>query len=334
MKIGINGFGKIGMTVAGIALEKGHTIVKINDLTEPKKLATLYRQANPKSEVSCSDNSITIDGLEIPISAVRDPKELGWSEFGSDVYAVEATGVFRAKEQVAWHLDAGAQKVILTVPPKDELDAMIVLGVNDDELKPEHKIVSNASCTTNSIGAICKVLNDKFGVRSGLMVTIHSATNDQRVVGGIHSDPFRAACTLGNLIPTSTGAAKAIGKVIPSLNGKMNGTSVRTPTAVGSLSCLDLVLEGELSVDAVNDALQAFAESRPEIMHYFGHELDAPTLLDIIGRPESALVDPQATMVVPVEGQEKLTQVRVQAWYDNEFGYSNRVVDLLEKMAA
>jgi len=334
MNIGINGFGKIGMTVAEIALSRGYKIVKINDLTHPKQLATLYRSANPKSEVSCGSASITIDGMEIPITAERNPTDLAWGSYGDDVYVVESTGVFRNRDQVAMHLEAGAKKIVLSVPPKDELDAMVVLGANDDVLKPEHQIVSNASCTTNSIGAACGAIHKEFPIRSGFLTTIHSATNDQRVVGGIHSDPFRAACTLGNLIPTSTGAAKAIGKIFPELDGKLNGTSVRTPTAVGSLSVLDLVVEGEVTVEQANNVLRSFAEKRPEVMHYFGHELDAPTLLNIIGRPESCLVDPQSTMTLPVEGQEKLTLLRLQMWYDNEMGYSNRVVDLLEKLAA
>ena len=329
VKIAINGFGRIGRLVFRIAEKRSDVeIVAINDITDAKTLAHLlkYDSVHGKFDgtVEAKDDAIIVNGKEIKISAERDPAALPWAALGVDV-AVESTGVFRKKEQIAKHLEAGAKKVILTVPAKDEIDATIVLGVNDEELKPEHKIVSNASCTTNCLAPIAKVLNDKFGLVEGLMTTIHAYTNDQRILDLPHSDLRRARSAAVSMIPTTTGAAKAVGKVIPELNGKLNGMAVRVPTPDGSVVDLVANTEKEVTVEAVNAAMKEAAEGPLKgILEY----CDDPVVsIDIVGNAHSSIFDSLATMTI---GKN---MVKLISWYDNEWGYSNRVVDLLVKMA-
>jgi glyceraldehyde 3-phosphate dehydrogenase len=297
-------------------------------LTDAKTLAHLlkYDSVHGKFDgsVEAKDNAIVVNGKEIKISAERDPANLPWAALGVDI-AVESTGIFRKREQVAKHLEAGAKKAILTVPAKDEIDATIVLGVNDDDLKPEHKIVSNASCTTNCLAPVAKVLNDTFGIKEGLMTTIHAYTNDQRILDLPHSDLRRSRAAAVSMIPTTTGAAKAVGKVIPELNGKLNGMAIRVPTPDGSVVDLVANTEKAVTVDAVNEAIKKAAEgSMKGILQY---ATDPLVSIDIVGNSHSSVFDSLATMVIGSN------MVKIISWYDNEWGYSNRVVDLLVKMA-
>ncbi len=300
----------------------------INDITDAKTLAHLlkYDSVHGKFDgtVEAGENAIVVNGKEIKISAERDPAALPWAALGVDI-AVESTGVFRKKEQISKHLQAGAKKVILTVPAKDEIDATIVLGVNDDDLKPEHKIVSNASCTTNCLAPVAKVLNDTFGIKEGLMTTIHAYTNDQRILDLPHSDLRRARSAAMSIIPTTTGAAKAVGKVIPQLNGKLNGMAVRVPTPDGSMVDLVANTEKPVTVDAVNEAIKKAAQN--EMKGILEYTDDPIVSVDIVGNAHSSIFDSLATMTIGTN------MVKIISWYDNEWGYSNRVVDLLVKMA-
>ncbi|MBU1863185.1 MAG: type I glyceraldehyde-3-phosphate dehydrogenase [Candidatus Omnitrophica bacterium] len=325
LKVGINGFGRIGRMVLNAAINKGNVfdVVGINDLTDAKTLAHLLKYDSVhgkfKGSISVSGSAIVVNGKKIEITAIKDPAQLPWKDKGAQV-VIESTGVFRTKEQCEKHLAAGAKKVILTVPPKDEIDNMIVLGVNDDDLKKTDNIVSNASCTTNCLAPMVKVLNDSFGVEKGLMTTIHSYTNDQCILDFPHSDLRRARAAAVSMIPTTTGAAKAVGKVIPALKGKLNGCAVRVPTADGSLTDFVAILKKEATVDAINDAMKkAAAGSLKGIMEY----CDEPIVsCDIIDNPASCIFDALSTMVM--DGN----LVKVLGWYDNEWGYSCRVVDL------
>ena len=329
IKIAINGFGRIGRLVFRVAEKRSDVeVVAINDITDAKTLAHLlkYDSVHGKfdGKVEAKDDAIVVNGKEIKISAERDPANLPWAALGVDV-AVESTGVFRKKDQIAKHLEAGAKKVLLTVPAKDEIDATIVLGVNDDDLKAEHKIVSNASCTTNCLAPVVKVLNDTFGLKEGLMTTIHAYTNDQRILDLPHSDLRRARSAAVSMIPTTTGAAKAVGKVIPQLNGKLNGMAVRVPTPDGSMVDLVATTEKPVTVDAVNAAVKKAAEGEMKGILEF---TDEPLVsVDIVGNPHSSIFDSLATMTIGSN------MVKILSWYDNEWGYSNRVVDLLVKMA-
>ena len=329
IKVAINGFGRIGRLVFKASQNNPEIeVVAINDLTDAKTLAHLLKYDSvhgryPDSVEADGDN-IVVGGKTIKVSAEKDPSKLPWAELGVDV-AVESTGVFRKKAQIEQHLAAGARKVILTVPAKDEIDNTIVLGVNDSELKAEDKIVSNASCTTNCLAPIAKVLNDSFGIKKGLMTTVHAYTNDQRILDFPHSDLRRARAAAVSMIPTTTGAAIAVGKVIPQLNGKLNGMSLRVPTSDGSI--VDLVAELDKSVTAedVNAAMKAAAEGPMKgILEYTE---DPIVSIDVVGNPHSSIFDALSTMVL--EGN----LVKVLSWYDNEWGYSNRVVDLIQRVA-
>jgi glyceraldehyde 3-phosphate dehydrogenase len=329
IKIGINGFGRIGRNVFKIALERGHMeVVGINDLTDTKTLAHLLKydstQGKFNGEVSYNDSAIIVNGVEIPVTAERSPLEIKWQKTPDVV--VEATGIFRSRESnkggYGDHLKNGAKKVILTVPAKDEIDNMIVLGVNDNELRDEDECVSNASCTTNCLAPIAKVLNDRFGIENGLMTTIHSYTNDQRILDAPHSDLRRARSAAVSQIPTTTGAAKAVGKVIPDLNGKLDGMAVRVPTPTGSLVDLVVNLKTEASVDEINAAMKEAAQGPMKgVLEYTE---DPIVSVDVIHNSHSSIYDASATMV---QGKT----VKVLSWYDNEWGYSTRVVDLMEK---
>ncbi len=331
-KVAINGFGRIGRLVFRVAFDRDDMeIVQVNDLTDAKTLAHLLKYDSVHGvydkDVKVEGDSIIVDGKAIKVSAERDPAALPWGELGVDI-AVESTGVFRSREQVAKHLQAGAKKAVLTVPSKDEIDATIVLGVNDNELKPEHKIVSNASCTTNCLAPIAKVLNDNFGIESGLMTTVHAYTNDQMVLDLPHSDLRRARAAAVSIIPTTTGAAKAVGKVIPALNGKLDGFAMRVPTPDGSVVDLTAVLKKETTKEEINAAMKAAAEGPMKgVLEYTE---DPIVSIDIVHNPSSSIFDSLSTMVMGGKG----TLVKVVSWYDNEWGYSNRVVDLVAKMAS
>jgi glyceraldehyde 3-phosphate dehydrogenase len=264
-----------------------------------------------------------VDGKAIKVLSERDPGNLPWGDLGVDV-VIESTGVFRTRDKIEKHLQAGAKKVILTVPAKDEIDATIVLGVNDDELKPEHKIVSNASCTTNCLAPMAKVLNDSFGIKRGWMTTIHAYTNDQRILDLVHSDLRRARSAAQNLIPTTTGAAKAVGKVIPALNGKLDGIAMRAPVADGSIVDLVVELDKNASAEEINAAMKTAAGGPLQgILEYCE---DPVVSADIIDNPASSIFDSLSTRVM--DGNF----VKVLSWYDNEWGYSNRVVDLIGRL--
>ena len=328
IKVAINGFGRIGRLVFKAAQAKEDIeIVAVNDLTDAKTLAYLLKYDSVHGRfpgsVEAKEDSFIVNGKTVKVLAERDPGNLPWSALGIDV-VIESTGIFRAKAQIQKHIDAGAKKVILTVPSKDEIDATIVLGVNEDALKPEHKIVSNASCTTNCLAPVAKVLNDKFGIKRGLMTTVHGYTNDQKILDMPHSDLRRARACAVSLIPTTTGAAKAVGKVIPELNGKLDGMAMRAPVADGSVVDLVAELEKDVTVEEINAAIKEAAEGPLKgILEY----CDEPIVsVDIIDNPASSIFDAQATSVM--DGNF----VKVLSWYDNEWGYSNRVVGLISKL--
>jgi glyceraldehyde 3-phosphate dehydrogenase len=328
MKIAINGFGRIGRSVFKIAMErKNIDVVAINDITDAKTLAHLLKYDSNygkySKNVEAKEDSLVVDGKKIAVLAERDPKNLPWKKMGVDL-VVESTGIFRFREQVAWHLEAGAKRAILTVPAKDKVDKMVVLGVNDEDLKDEDLIVSNASCTTNCLAPIAKVLNDKFGIVEGLMTTVHAYTSDQRLHDAPHSDLRRSRAAAVSVIPTTTGAAKAVGKVIPALNGKLNGVALRVPVPTGSIVDLTVKLEKEPSVEEINAAMKAAAQGPMKgILEYTE---DPIVSVDVIGNNHSSIFDAKSTMTL---GNGF---VKVFSWYDNEWGYSNRVVDLAERM--
>jgi glyceraldehyde 3-phosphate dehydrogenase len=328
MKIAINGFGRIGRHVFKIAFERDDLeIVAVNDLTDNKTLAHLLKYDSTygvyDKKVEHNDEYIIVDGVKIHASAEKDPKQLPWKQMGVDV-VVESTGVFRKREQCLWHVEAGAKKVVLTVPSKDKIDRTIVLGVNDSMLKDEDQIVSNASCTTNCLAPIAKVLNDNFKIIEGLMTTVHAYTNDQRILDFPHSDLRRARAAALSVIPTSTGAAKAIGLVIPELDGKLNGMAMRVPVPTGSLVDLTVRLEKDASVEEINKAMKEASIGNMEgILEYCE---DPIVSSDVRGNTHSSIFDALSTMKI---GKGF---VKVLSWYDNEWGYSNRVVDLIERL--
>ncbi len=329
IKVGINGFGRIGRMVLKVMMGRGNFDgVAINDRTDAKTLAHLFKydsvHGKHKGDVKAKDKSIVVDGKEIEVLSIKNPAELPWKEKGAQV-VIESTGVFREKAKIALHIQAGAKKVLLTVPAKDEIDNMIVLGVNDDALRPTDKIVSNASCTTNCIAPMAKVLHDAFGIEKGLMTTIHAYTNDQRILDFFHKDLRRARAATANIIPTTTGAAKAVGKIIPELKGKLNGMAIRVPVTCGSLVDLVAKLKKKVTVDEVNDAFRKAAGKMKGILEYSEEPLVSS---DIVDNPHSCIFDALSTMVL---GEDDL--VKVIGWYDNEWAYSSRVVDLIELLA-
>ncbi len=272
------------------------------------------------ANVRIDGDKLLVDDRVIQLTSIKDPSELPWKDMNVDV-VVESTGIFRDNISLNKHLDAGAKKVLLTVPPKDEIDSTIVLGVNDDDLKPEDKIVSNASCTTNCLAPIAKVLDDNFGIISGLMTTVHAYTNDQALAETTHSDFRRGRSATQNIIPTSTGAAKAVGMVLPELNGKLDGMAMRVPVPDGSVVDLVVELEKKVSIDDINKAVKNAADNELNgILEYS----DVPLVsTDILNNPHSSIYDASSTQLL--EGNH----VKVVCWYDNEWGYSNRVVDLI-----
>ncbi|NOZ24096.1 MAG: type I glyceraldehyde-3-phosphate dehydrogenase [Planctomycetes bacterium] len=332
IRVGINGFGRIGRMVFRVMCQrKGKFDVKvINDLADPETLAHLLKYDSVHGQfsgtVKAGKNSLTVNGKRIQVISEKDPGKLPWKK-NKVYFAVESTGVFRYKEDLKKHLKAGAEKVLLTVPPKDEIDATIVLGVNDEKLKPTDKIISNASCTTNCLAPMVKVLHDNFSIVQGMMTTTHAYTNDQRIADLVHKDLRRARAAAVNIIPTSTGAAKAIGSIIPELNGKLNGMSMRVPVPDGSVTDFVALCKGKVTEKAVNAAMKKAASSA-KMKGKLVYCEDPIVSSDIIGNTASCIFDSLCTMVL---GDN---MVKVIGWYDNEWGYSNRVVDLMAKAAS
>ncbi len=328
IKVGINGFGRIGRLVFRRALALGgFDFVGINDLTDAKTLAHLLKYDSVhgifKGEVKVDGNDIIVNGDRIKITAEKDPANLKWKNLGADI-VIESTGIFRSKDACMKHIEAGANKVILTVPAKGDVDATVVLGVNDEVLKGNEKVISNASCTTNCLAPMVKVLNDTFGIEKGFMTTVHSYTNDQRLLDLPHSDLRRARSAAVSIIPTTTGAAKAVTKTIPELKGKLDGFSLRVPTPDGSITDFVAVLTKEATVEEVNAAMKKAAEGPMKgILEYTE---DPIVSADIIGNPASCIFDSLSTMAIG-------NLVKAVGWYDNEWGYSCRVIDLIKKVA-
>ncbi|MFG0319000.1 MAG: type I glyceraldehyde-3-phosphate dehydrogenase [Planctomycetota bacterium JB042] len=324
IRVAINGFGRIGRMVFRImADDPRFEVVGLNDLASPADLAHLLKYDTVAGRfghrVEVSGDGFLIDGKALKVHAVRDPAELPWAAEKVD-FVVESTGIFRTREACEKHLQAGAKKVLLTVPAKDEIDATVVMGVNEEVLTADHAIISNASCTTNCLAPVAKVLNDSFGIERGLMTTVHAYTNDQRTADMIHKDLRRARAAAANIIPTSTGAARAVGKVIPELNGKLDGCAMRVPVVNGSVVDLTVLLGKAVSRDEVNAAMKAAADG--PMKGILGYTEDPIVSSDVLGQPESSLFDGLSTMA-----SDRL--VKVVSWYDNEWGYSNRVCDLI-----
>jgi glyceraldehyde 3-phosphate dehydrogenase len=330
VRVGINGFGRIGRNVFRAAIEQGADIevVALNDLVDPPTIAHLLKYDSTYGKfpgtVEVSDSGIVVDGKSITVFGERDPASLPWGELGVDV-VIESTGLFTDAAKARAHLDAGAKKVVISAPATGE-DVTVVLGVNFDTYdKDAHTIISNASCTTNCLGPIAKVANDTVGIKHGLMTTIHAYTSDQRLLDAPHRDLRRARAAALSLIPASTGAAKAIGLVIPELKGKLNGFAVRAPVPTGSVVDLTFEAERATSIEEINAALEEAAATGP-LAGYLEYTEDPIVSSDIVGNPASSIVDSLLTAVV--DG----TLVKIVSWYDNEWGYSNRVVDLVQKL--
>jgi glyceraldehyde 3-phosphate dehydrogenase len=328
-KVGINGFGRIGRNVFKLLMEsKDFEVVGVNDLTDPKTLAHLLKYDSVsgvyKGEVKAGDGAIVVDGKSVKVMSEKDPANLPWKALGAELI-LESTGVFTTKEKCLLHVQAGAKKVLLSVPPKDAIDAIIVMGVNDDTLKPSDVVVSNASCTTNCLAPMAKVLHESFGIKRGFMTTIHAYTNDQNVLDMPHKDLRRARAAAVSIIPTTTGAARAVGKVLPALAGKLDGIAMRVPVPDGSVTDLVAELEKPATADEINAAMKKAAEGPLKgILQYCE---DPIVSNDIIGNSYSSIFDSQLTSVM--DGNF----IKVVSWYDNEWGYSCRCVDLLKKMA-
>lgn len=327
LKVAINGFGRIGREVFRINLVKNYfDVVAINDLTDSKTLAHLLKYDSNygvlSNDVKAGEGEFSVDGKIYKVLSERDPEKLPWKDLGVDL-VIECTGFFTDRAGAQKHITAGAKKVIISAPGKDEIDFTVVLGVNDKEYDPtKHHIISNASCTTNCLAPFAKVLNDKFGIEKGLMTTIHAYTNDQNILDLPHKDLRRARAAALSMIPTSTGAAKAIGLVIPALNGKLNGLAIRVPTPTVSIVDLVCNVSKETTKEEVNAALKAASEN--ELKGIMGYSTDPLVSIDYKGNPLSSIVDAESTQVI----QGNL--VKVMSWYDNEWGYSNRVADLIK----
>ena len=338
VRVGINGFGRIGRLAfrAMAARPQDFEILAINDLSNISMLKQLLKYDSVHGRfagtVEVAGDSLMVNGREIKVLAERVPAKLPWKKLGVDI-ALESTGVFasRKTEKGGYgdHLTAGARKVILSAPAKDDPDLMMVFGVNDDKLSPDHLCISNASCTTNCLAPVVKVLHDSFGMVEGLMTTVHAYTNDQRIADLVHSDPRRARAAAMNIIPTTTGAARAVGKVMPDLAGKLNGFALRVPVPDGSVVDVVATLKKKVTTDEVNAALRTAAEGKMKgILEYTE---DPIVSSDIVGNPHSSIVDATCTMTMPGDGGN---MVKVVSWYDNEWGYACRTVDLIAKAGA
>ena len=326
MRVAINGFGRIGRSVFRILNSRENVeIVAINDIFDKGALTYLLKydtvMGRFPGDVTLEGDIIKTNNQSVKLLAERNPEILPWDELGIDI-VIESTGIFRDREQLDNHLKAGAKRVVLTVPSKDEIDYTVVLGVNDKGLLPEHKIVSNASCTTNCLAPMAKILNDAFGIEMGVINTIHAYTNDQRLADVPHSDWRRSRAAAENVIPTTTGAARAVGKVLPELEGKLDGIAMRVPVPDGSVVDFNVRLKKDVSIEDINDVVKSASDSES-----LGNVLEYSTLpivsTDIIGNPHSSIFDAPFTRVI--EGNF----VKTLNWYDNEWGYSNRVADLL-----
>tara|TARA_B100001105_G_scaffold247282_1_gene231804 strand:- start:283 stop:1284 length:1002 start_codon:yes stop_codon:yes gene_type:complete len=326
MRVAINGFGRIGRSVFRVLNNRNDIdVVAINDIFDKGALTYLLKydtvMGRFPGEISLDSNILHAGNQKVKLIAERVPADLPWGELGVDV-VIESTGIFRMREQLESHLDAGAKKVILTVPAKDDIDYTVVIGVNDDGLKPEHRIVSNASCTTNCLAPMAKVLNENFGIELGVINTIHAYTNDQRLADVPHSDWRRSRAAAENVIPTTTGAARAVGVVLPELNGKLDGIAMRVPVPDGSVVDFNVLIKKDATIDQINDAVRSAADSGPlkGILEYSTLPVVSS---DIIGNSHSSIFDAPFTRVI--EGNF----IKTLNWYDNEWGYSNRVVDLV-----
>lgn len=329
-RIAINGFGRIGRTIMRIAKQRGHyDVVAVNDLASIEQLAYAFKydsiHGTYPDDVNVRGDTMEISGDPFQVLNEKDPDKLPWKELGID-YVIESSGVFRTVDALNKHLDAGAQRIILTVPCKDSLDATLVTGVNDHVITPDAKIISNASCTTNCAAPLCKVLHESFGIRRGLLTTVHAYTSSQRLIDSPHKDNRRSRNAATNIVPTSTGAAKAVGLVMPELAGRLDGMAMRVPVPDGSLVDLVVEVDKETSVEAVNAAMAAAAADQLKgILAYTEEDLVSS---DIIGNSHSSIFDSQLTQVI--DG----SMVKVVSWYDNEWGYSTRVEELIGKLAA
>ncbi|WP_456426037.1 type I glyceraldehyde-3-phosphate dehydrogenase [Rhodocaloribacter sp.] len=329
IKLGINGFGRIGRLVFRAILERGSQdfdIVAVNDITDARTLAHLFKYDSVHGvypgEVSIEGDDLVVDGDRFRVLSERDPKNLPWGELGVDV-VIESTGFFRTREAAAQHLAGGAKKVVISAPARGEVDATVVLGVNDHILTGSEEVISNASCTTNCLAPMVKVLDDAFGLERGFMTTVHAYTSDQRLQDAPHKDLRRARAAAVSIIPTTTGAAVAVGKVLPHLNGKLDGFALRVPVPDGSITDLTAVLSREVTAEEVNAAFRAASgEGLKGILQYTE---DPIVSTDIIHNPHSCIFDGLSTMAAG-------TMVKVVGWYDNEWGYSNRTVDVVEKL--
>ncbi len=331
-RIGINGFGRIGRQVLKATLERHPDdleVVAVNDLTDPETNAHLLKYDSTygrfPGKVEALENGLSIDGKEVKVVAERDPARIPWGDHGVDI-VVESTGIFTDATKAAGHLEGGAKKVIISAPAKSE-DLTVVLGVNDDTYDPgAHRIVSNASCTTNCIAPVAKVLHDRFNVHKGLMSTIHSYTNDQKILDQVHDDLRRSRAAAANIVPTSTGAARAVGLALPELNGRIHGLAYRVPTTTVSIVDFTAEIDGDVTAEEVNDA---FREAAATSMQGILDVSDEPLVSsDFRGDPHSAILDSLSTIVIGGN------MVKVLAWYDNEWGYSCRVSDLAQFMAS
>ena len=326
IRVAINGFGRIGRSVFRVMNQrKDIDLVAINDIFDKEALVYLLKydtvMGRFPGNVELNDDILTAGGQQVKLISERIPENLPWKDLGIDI-VVESTGIFRQRVQLQKHLDAGCKKVILTVPPKDEIDYMVVLGVNHDGLKKEHQIVSNASCTTNCLAPMAKVLNDNFGIELGVINTIHAYTNDQRLADVPHSDWRRSRAAAENVIPTTTGAARAVGKVLPELDGKLDGIAMRVPVPDGSVVDLNVRLKQDVTINMINDAVldASNQDSMSDVLEYSNLPVVST---DIIGNKHSSIFDAPFTRVIDK------TFVKTLNWYDNEWGYSNRVVDLM-----
>ena len=329
MRVAINGFGRIGRSVFRILDQnKDIEVIAINDLSNQESLAYLLKydtiMGRFSGNVNIEKDILHTDNESVQMLSERDPAKLPWEDLNIDI-VIESTGVFRTCSALETHLKAGAKKVILTVPAKDKIDNTVVVGVNEDTLKKEHRIVSNASCTTNCLAPMAKILDESFGIKQGVMNTVHAYTNDQRLADVPHSDLRRSRAAAENIIPTSTGAARAVGMVLPQLNGKLDGIASRVPVPDGSVVDLFIELEKKVTVQDIHDAVKVAAETErmKNILYYSDSHIVSS---DIIGNPYSSIYDSKCTKVIAGK------YVRTINWYDNEWGYSNRVVDLIRLM--
>jgi glyceraldehyde 3-phosphate dehydrogenase len=329
IRVAINGFGRIGRLVFRVmAARPEFDLVAINDISDARTNAHLLKYDTVfgpfEGTVSAKEGALVVNGKDVKVLSEKDPAKLPWASLNID-WVVESTGIFTSREECAKHLTAGAQRVLLSAPAKDKVDVTTCLGVNLEKVKPEHKVISNASCTTNCLAPIAKVLHYKFGIVNGLMTTVHAYTNDQRTADQVHKDLRRARAAAQNIIPTSTGAAKAIGEVIPDLAGKLDGTAMRVPVPDGSVVDLTVVLKQKVTKEQVNAAMKEAAEGPMKgVLQYTE---DPIVSSDVIGNPHSSIFDAQLTMV------RNDTFVKVVSWYDNEWGYSTRCADVIAQLS-